>query len=387
LRTHNFSGRNWHFHLIYYDRPCRRISASDIANLGKRGFRTEALEPGMWDFTVVTPKRGRTNGKATPLKQNKVAEVTGEAWIKTLRHELASITNRHLARAGVERRLDPRRYTEMDIVADPQEHLGSSQAVAETRGETTKTGSANELRQWKAIMAEGDARYQQMLADADDRVTRYRRTRRGPSPAGMEEEATALRDTLHRAARLDDIAFRLRHGIERARSRASHVRQANRQLVQAFDADPAAGRPSERDQSERLVAEASDYLGLLSDRLTDERALLASCRRDSHALRHEATAIENDQRVETMIVNAPATAVKPNHAGSNVVETENAARVQRSATERSIDPKQEVTSNPTKPEPAAVPPLPLIPAKTDPSEAARRAAMAAAVAAARSAGR
>ena len=357
---HHNNEKNWHFHLIYYDRPCRRISTSDIANLAKRGFRTDELEPGMWDFAVVTPKRGRTNGKATPLKQNKVAEVTGEAWIKTLRHELAAITNRHLAGAGVKRRLDTRRYTEMGIVADPQEHLGTRQAAAETRGETTKTGSANELRQWKAIMAEGDARYRQALADADERVARYRRTRRGPSPAGAEEqEAITLRDTLHRAARLDDIAFRLRHGIERARSRASHVRQANRQLVQAFDADPAAGRPSERDQSERLVAEASTYLGLLNERLTDERALLADCRRDAEAMRDDALAIE-EQRHSAITPPAVAIYVKPT----------------------SVEPQLTVTPTVSQ-EPAAVEPTPLT---NEPSDAAKLA-IAAAVAAARSAGR
>lgn len=313
----------------------------------------------MWDFTVATPKRGRTNGKATPLKQNKVAEVTGEAWITILRHQLAAVTNCHLARAGVERRLDPRRYTEMGIVADPQEHLGTNQAAAETRGETTKTGSVNELRQWKAIMAEGDARYRQALADADERVARYRRTRRGPSPSGAEEqEAITLGETLHRAARLDDIAFRLRHGIERARSRASHVRQANRQLVQAFDADPAAGRPSERDQSERLVAEASTYLGLLNERLTDERALLADCGRDAEAMRDDALAIE-EQRHPAITPPAVAIAVKPT----------------------SVEPQLTVTPTVSQ-EPVAVEPAP--PAN-EPSDAAKLA-IAAAVAA-RSAGR
>lgn len=359
---HHNNEKNWHFHLIYYDRPCRRISASDIVGLDRRGFRTDALEPGMWDFTVVTPKRGRTNGKATPLKQNKVAEVTGDAWITTLRHELAAITNRHLERAGIERRLDPRRYTEMGIVADPQEHLGTRQAAAETRGETTKTGSANELRQWKAIIAEGDARYRQALADADERVAHYRRTRRGQSHAGGEDEnATALRDTLHRAVRLDDIAFRLRHGIERARSRASHVRQANRQLVQAFEADPTAGRPSERNQSERLVAEASAYLGLLNDRLAEERALLADCRRGAEAMRDDALAIEED-RHPAIAPPAVAIAVKPT----------------------SVEPRPAVTP-PVSQEPAAVEPTPAPPANKQ-TDAAKRA-IAAAVAAARSAGR
>jgi hypothetical protein len=347
---HHNNEKNWHFHLIYYDRPCRRITEADIADLEKRGFRTGGLEPDMWDFTVVTPKRGRTNGKATPLKQKKVDGITDKTWIKTLREELAAITNRHLARAGVEKRLDPRRYTEMGIVADPQEHLGTNQAAAETRGEATRTGTANELRQWKAIMTQGNALHVQALADADERVERYQRSRRGAD--ATDEQVVALRERLHQAARLDDIAFRLHHGIERARSRAAHVRQANRQLVQAFDADPAAGRPSEREQSQRLVVAASDYLGLLDNHLGDEGALLEDCRRDADAIRQQALMIEQHRHV---VIASPDTglAAKP----------------------PAIEPQQPVPSPPSQDT-----------ATQKPSEATRRA-IAAALAPARSAGR
>lgn len=360
---HNNNEKNWHFHLIYYDRPCRRISSSDIATLSQRGFNTDALEPGMWDFSVVTPKRGRRNGKATPLKQNKITEVTSEAWIKDLRHELAAITNRHLEMAGAKRRLDPRRYTEMGIVADPQEHLGTNQAAAETRGEMTKTGSANEQRQWNAIMAEADARYRQSLAEADDRVAGYRKTRRGrPQTAAAEQEAASLRERLHRAARLDDIAFRLHHGIERARSRACHTRQANRQLLQAFDADPAAGRPQERHQSERLFAASSDYLDRLDERLTDEYALLADCRRDAETERRHPLGIERLQSVE------PVVAAKRNDAERTIAEAHRSAP---------LDSAREPVESDGGRRPVA---------KPEPSEAAKHA-RAMALAAARSMGR
>ena len=265
----------------------------------------------MWDFTVVTPKRGRTNGKATPLKQKKVREVTGKAWIKTLRHELAAITNRHLAAARVERRLDPRRYTEMGIVADPQEHLGTNQAAAETRGEATKTGTSNELRQWRAIMAEGDARYRLALADADERVVRYReRQAKAQLAIAVDETADALRQHLHQAAELEFIAFKIHHGLERARSRASHVRQANRQLCQAFDADPSAGRRSERDRSKKLTADAAEYLDQLNEYLADERALLDDCQRNAHALTRAADLIELDELVAPTVSHATALVAK-----------------------------------------------------------------------------
>lgn len=355
---HHNHEKNWHFHLIYYDRPSRRIDDSDIADLSKRGFSTDSLRAGMWDFSVVTPKRGRTNGRATPLKQNKVSEVTGQKWINNLREELANIVNRNLALRGIERRVDPRRYTEMGIVADPQEHLGSWQAAAETRGEETEVGKANELRQWEAVLADADARYREALAAVDERVDRYLlRQRKSLINDRVDNEANDLRRHLLRAAQMDDIVVRLTQGIERARSRAVHVGQANRQLVQAFDADPTAGSRSERDASADLVHLASNYLAFLDHRLSDERALLDECRHNARAERQYALRIDDAEHSKAVIQAATA----------------QDAVVVRPAS-RSISNQPTETS------------LPTLLSAADLSDANRRAKMAA-MAAARSAGR
>ena len=172
---HNNDEKNWHFHLVYYDRPCARITAAQIAELERNGHDTGRLAPGMWDFAAVTVKKDRVNRELWPLRQKKVAQVGNDRWIKDLRHSFAKMTNVQLEQAGVARRVDPRRHADMGIVADPQEHLGTRQAAAETRGTVTAAGTRNEERQSQAILAQIDQAHVQALADATRRVADLKR--------------------------------------------------------------------------------------------------------------------------------------------------------------------------------------------------------------------
>jgi len=298
---HRNDEKNWHFHLIYYDRPCRRITQADIDQLAADGFRSDHLKPGSWDFAAVTPKRHRTNGRATALRQNKVSQVTGKGWIKVLRCELAEITNRHMTTAGVERRLDPRCYEEMGIIADPQEHLGTKQAAAEARGEVTAVGVENEQRQWAAIMAQADDRLSQELAVIDKRVDDWGKEDAAQSSLDDAErrrrDGERLRENLREAAMLDDLAFRLAQNLLRAGSRAAHVRRANDQLLQAYDADPSAGRPTEQEEAEFLVDAASAYLDRLHSASSVELALLAEIRAERKVCCERAEAIEAAKQI------------------------------------------------------------------------------------------
>lgn len=291
---HRNDEKNWHFHLDYYDRPSRRIDAADIAHLERQGYSTERLEPGMWDFAVVLPKRGRSNGRSTPLRQNKVSEVSGKPWLKRLRKSLADITNRHMADAGHTRRVDPRSYSEMGIVADPQEHLGSYAAIAETQGQPTKTGTANEHRQWTAILAQADDKLQQAFAQADTRVATFEQERllATDDKAAVNEAAARLREGLRQKAVMDDATFRLEQELARARSRALKVRRANAQLLKAFEADPTAGTECEKRQAEELVAAATDYLASHYKSLNDEYALISECSKIARQTSNEAALVE-----------------------------------------------------------------------------------------------
>lgn len=345
---HKNDERNWHFHLIYYDRPCRRITGEDIAHLSAQGYRSDHLEPGMWDFAVVTPKKGRTNGKAVPLKQNKVAEVAQDGWIEMLRRELAAITNRHLAAARVGRRLDPRRYEEMGIVADPQEHLGTAQAAAETRGEATHTGSENERRQYAAIMAEGDARLAATIASIEAA---------GPRGGSSAADWSVERQALIEAAELRHMAFALEQDIDRARSRAAAVQRKNRQLLDAYDADPAAGTGRERREAGELADAATRYLARLDHTLGADLALPAQAR----------ALADQTRNADVTVSRAPLLPVRDERPVGPVREAHTATAMQPAAEPSGADPARPSHSDEgTAQERAA-------------SAAAKRAAMAAAL--------
>lgn len=288
---HKNNENNWHGHIVYYDRPCRRLTQADIEAKALEGYRTDHLAEGQWDFTAITPKRHRSNGKAAPFKQNKVREVSSKHWIPNLRKEYAELTNAHLERAGLDRRLDPRTYEEMGIEADPQEHLGTEQAALETRGIATSDGVENERRQWAGIIAEADARLAHTLAAIDQIYA--------SSP--HENMDRLARERTVEAARLDDCAFRLEQDIARARSRASEVQRKNGQLLKAYEADPRAGSVREENLARELATSALHYLTKFDHRTADAQALPEELRTYASALLGEVRARAAGNRCDDLI--------------------------------------------------------------------------------------
>lgn len=132
---HTNDARNWHFHLAYYDRPISK------------------MEDGQWDFAISEERRDKHRNKWTcyPHRQAKERLCNRPEWLVGLRKRLAEITNDHLEAGKIDRRLDPRKYSEMGIhVSGPQKHLGTKLANMEAMGIPTPTGVENEWRQWDA---------------------------------------------------------------------------------------------------------------------------------------------------------------------------------------------------------------------------------------------
>ncbi len=310
---HNNDEKNWHFHLIYYDRPCARITAAQIAELDRKGYDIAKLEVGMWDFAAVTNKRNRVNRPATPLQQNKVGEVGNDHWIGNLRRSFAARTNAQLEKERIERRVDPRRHADMGIPGDPQEHLGTRQAAAETRGVVTPIGRMNEERQSRTIETMIEQKHASERAAIARQVEQWQIRSVGRPAAASSIFADALNefsDSLTTAAALDRLAAQLRHGMDRAGSRATHVRRTNDQLVRAIDADPAAGSARERRERAGLVEAASDYLEWLGITLSDERQLIAECDAEAGRRRTRAATIEA-QLVAAVSVAPAAVGITP----------------------------------------------------------------------------
>lgn len=292
---HNNDEKNWHFHLVYYDRPCARITAAQIAELERSDHDIGRLAPGMWDFTAVTVKKDRVNRELFPLRQKKVAQVGNDRWIKDLRRRFAALTNVQLEKADVTRRVDPRRHADMGIVADPQEHLGTRQAAAEARGSATAAGTRNEERQSQAILAQIDAWRDAAHAEAARRVEgwRVRLARRSGSGATGDGDPTARFEAdLIAAADLDHLGATLQHADDRAASRARNLTRINGQLVRAIDADPSAGSRRERQRRADIVGAAGKYEHMLDVALRHDRRLVAECAAEAERLRGAAVIAE-----------------------------------------------------------------------------------------------
>lgn len=156
--------RNWHFHLVYHDRPvCRfdgtaetHIKAED-ANKTKVSARALASKAtwlndpsiqsqiGQWDFRVRAEWRTKSRNRRVsyPFAQRKDREVTRKSFIPRLRALLSDLTNAELERVGVARRVDPLSHEKARREAVPGQKLFSSDHALELSGIPTPRGMAN----------------------------------------------------------------------------------------------------------------------------------------------------------------------------------------------------------------------------------------------------
>ena len=220
---HTNDDRNWHFHLIYYDRPI------------------EKMADGRWDFEVEeTYKRpNRMTRSHFPYRQEKVKEVHEKTWIPKMRKRLAEITNDHLQMGGVPRRVDPRRYSEMGIHREPQEHLGTRAAALESMGVATPAGYRNANREWDAVFAEVERRRDRDHKKTDIQAQRYH-DRIERNFATDQNDKTALHVRVERwrqkrdeAAEYTSYATSVQKNYERLISRAEKVKRNCDKQIQA----------------------------------------------------------------------------------------------------------------------------------------------------------
>jgi hypothetical protein len=145
--------RNYHLHLIMYDRPCRYLEEHDC-----------------WDFEYVDsikdprhPDRDRY-----PFRQPKVPEVSqyvegiegsGLNFIPSLRKSYVSLLNEKLGERGFAARYDHRSLEDQGVKANPTLRLRTGDVALERAGVPTQRGSHNARILWQRIE-------QEELADA-----------------------------------------------------------------------------------------------------------------------------------------------------------------------------------------------------------------------------
>lgn len=282
---------NWHFHLVYTDRPARRINEADIKQLADKGYDAASLSPGMWDFAVEVPDPKKAGRKRRPLRRNKVPEVSrSKDWPKTLRVALATVVNQHLEAAGVERRVSPDTYAKMGLDIESQDHLGTRQNALETRGKATATGVENERKQWAWIEAQAKARHDAAVADADARVERILRSQ--SSSSECDKRIQELRAHLYRAAKLRHDAFIVDQEIERSKSRAVMVRERNLKMLNAAKDDPGKVRPAKMKEWQSLIGSATRYLQALEEQLVPEFMAATRWRAEARRCEERASVIQ-----------------------------------------------------------------------------------------------
>lgn len=299
---HTNDDRNWHFHLVYHDRPVKRFTGDEGDHLWKldddapkqvadrHAVAKAALAAGMkehigkWDFAVPYEYQTACRHKkiAFPFTQQKNREVTRRPFIPSLRKKLAELTNRELEAAQKDRRLDPRRYSEMGIHKAPDVHLGTQAARLESVGVPTQAGLTNEQNQWAFI--------QDNLANKRARteieIERRLKSWRNGMAAGdltdqqrekAEKEMIRWEQDARRASEHRAIALNLQEHYDRLRSRAVKLERMAKKHITAIEEGRATKRQSANyTRYEEKRKEAEIHLHGLSLVMAEEIGQIAS---------------------------------------------------------------------------------------------------------------
>jgi hypothetical protein len=129
--------RNVHLHVNIYDRPSWLITLPD----GRK----------VWTFAHVEEQYDeeyRKRRKKRPFKRNKVPEFSDPNFIQTERERFCNLTNKHLEKAGIKRRIHAGTYEEMGIDKAARNAVTRTDYAREQRGEVTPTGHRMARREW-----------------------------------------------------------------------------------------------------------------------------------------------------------------------------------------------------------------------------------------------
>ena len=300
---HTNDDRNWHFHLVYHDRPVKRFTGDANDHMwdlpedagSKKTRQHEILQStvgapeleehkGKWDFTVPwTYKKADRHTKTTyPFTQDKDREVTRRPFIPSLRKKLADLTNRELEAAQKDRRLDPRKYSEMGIHKAPDVHLGTQAARLESVGIPTEAGLTNEQNQWNFIQdnlankrAKTELEIERKIKSWNNGIAAGDLTDSQREKAEKEMirwEQDARRASEHRA-----IALNLQEHYDRLKSRAVKLEKMADKHIKAIKEGRATKRQTDNfTRYEEKKREAKIHLHGLSLVMAEEIGQIAS---------------------------------------------------------------------------------------------------------------
>ncbi|MBV1692064.1 MobA/MobL family protein [Novosphingobium sp. G106] len=256
--------RQWHFHLDYYDRPCRRLTSIDFEKARELGYVSAEAVAGDWDFAARFCSDQRRKSSRL-FRQDKVRDVRRKDWIGYLRGRFAAQVNEALTREGHERRYDPRTYEQMGIAAKPGEHLGTKLSAAEGKGKVSIVGVRNERKQWEVIVQQLD---DQLIDGHRRRILAIQRRRRELEEASLrpslsepiEDRIRLLDDAWERLIDAEDVGERVHQLTARVCSRAAYIERINDRWLAAHNAGACSLSPAQQKEREALRTAARDHL-------------------------------------------------------------------------------------------------------------------------------
>ncbi|MBA1159022.1 MobA/MobL family protein [Microvirga mediterraneensis] len=157
----NNDERNYHVHLVYYDRPAVRMKHP------KTGEQC-------WDFEVLEERvyKNYTRRVVRPFEQNKPREANALDWIPELRTHWETVSNAALEKAGVAKRYHLGSNASVGIAIDPMQHIKPKTFNKERTGELTADGVVLARRQWKVMLDRILMGHAKRIAKRRDKIAR-----------------------------------------------------------------------------------------------------------------------------------------------------------------------------------------------------------------------
>lgn len=285
---HTNDDRNWHFHLVYHDRPVKKFTGKAEDHLwelpkeagSKIQRQYEILQStigskdleqyaGKWDFMVpweYKKKVSRNKIETYPFAQAKNREVNNRKFIPSLRKKLAELTNHELEKAKLDRRLDPRKYSEMGIHKKADVHLGTQASRLESLGIPTQAGVINEENQWEYVRQFLEEDRKKTQQNIDNQIKRWETSIDSVDVTPEQkrkftEEKVRWEQEARRAAEHAAISRHLDEHYERLKSRAEKVRGVAKKHLDAIREGRATKRQADsRNQYQEKHDEAEAHL-------------------------------------------------------------------------------------------------------------------------------
>lgn len=266
--------RNHHLHLMWYDRPCRRLTGredDDLVNVSPNfkeavadDMRKGLFTVGEWDFAMERHYKSGRNWKTHyPFRAAKPRDGLHKdrQYQKKLRADYAAIVNQVAQEEHGHKIYDARSNKDRGFPNHPiSESLGPSLHMAEVCGLVTEVGRRNELAQSSAERQAIISRWRvedQPLAEWQRSTEQAAAADDGPQTAKELASLLAKIRAARHAAELRKVVALLELEMARQRSRAE--RTASRQRRAS-----AKGSTSQRHMRLALAQEAESYLAALS---------------------------------------------------------------------------------------------------------------------------